>query len=313
MADGCNPNLQRSPCISGMAAGITVCIRITWMQAIWVQTSCTGPCHGKISTAKHPPGFRQPARPYRPPMAAGGGRAAATVQPHRGNAGCPCCMSRVAGSRCGKRTWRIARHRRFHPGSSDRRPRRGRADRAPHRRRPARQNHPLTPRGHALVEQVEAAAAAIRQQILADISDEELAITLGVIERICAALTRAARPGTGGRDERGNALAFLRGAAAAPAGAAGAAGIPSAWACCAAAGRRPGRRALAAPAADACRGERRPDGRRGHHHRQPAGWLAGHPAGDGGRSRPQGAGAGRVGHARRKAAAGRAGRQSGRA
>ncbi len=51
----------------------------------------------------------------------------------------------------------------------------------------------LTPRGRALVEEVEAAAAAIRQQILASISDEELTMTLSVIDRICAALTSGAR------------------------------------------------------------------------------------------------------------------------
>ena len=52
----------------------------------------------------------------------------------------------------------------------------------------------LTPGGRARVEQVEVAAAAIRQQILAGISDEELTITLSVIERICAALARARAP-----------------------------------------------------------------------------------------------------------------------
>lgn len=46
----------------------------------------------------------------------------------------------------------------------------------------------LTPRGQALVEQVEEVAADVRQQILADISDEELAATLRVIERIYGAL-----------------------------------------------------------------------------------------------------------------------------
>ena len=52
----------------------------------------------------------------------------------------------------------------------------------------------LTPRGRAQVEKVEEAAAAIRQQILASISDEELTMTLSVIDRICAALTRARAP-----------------------------------------------------------------------------------------------------------------------
>jgi len=54
----------------------------------------------------------------------------------------------------------------------------------------------LTPRGSALVEKVEAVSTAIRRQILAGISDEDLTITLSVIDRICAALTRvnAAKP-----------------------------------------------------------------------------------------------------------------------
>lgn len=46
----------------------------------------------------------------------------------------------------------------------------------------------LTSKGLVLVEQVKAITAAIRQQALAGISDEELAITLDVINRICAAL-----------------------------------------------------------------------------------------------------------------------------
>ena len=49
----------------------------------------------------------------------------------------------------------------------------------------------LTARGRALVEQVEAVAAEIRQQVLAAITDEELAMTLSVIERICAALAHS--------------------------------------------------------------------------------------------------------------------------
>jgi len=52
----------------------------------------------------------------------------------------------------------------------------------------------LTPRGHALVEQVEAVTAAIRREILADISEQELTITLSVMDRICAALARARSP-----------------------------------------------------------------------------------------------------------------------
>jgi MarR family transcriptional regulator for hemolysin len=52
----------------------------------------------------------------------------------------------------------------------------------------------LTPRGRELVEHVDAATAEVRRQILAGISDEDLAITLRVIERICAALTRARAP-----------------------------------------------------------------------------------------------------------------------
>jgi MarR family transcriptional regulator for hemolysin len=52
----------------------------------------------------------------------------------------------------------------------------------------------LTPRGRALVEQVEAAAAEIRQRLLAGITDTELTIALSVIERICAALDRLYTP-----------------------------------------------------------------------------------------------------------------------
>jgi MarR family transcriptional regulator, transcriptional regulator for hemolysin len=54
--------------------------------------------------------------------------------------------------------------------------------------RRARMLH-LTPRGRQLVEQVEAVAAEIREHVLGGISDEELEITLSVIERIRAALT----------------------------------------------------------------------------------------------------------------------------
>lgn len=52
----------------------------------------------------------------------------------------------------------------------------------------------LTPRGRALVEHVEAASATVREEILAGVSDQELAITLSVIERIRAALDRARTP-----------------------------------------------------------------------------------------------------------------------
>jgi len=41
-------------------------------------------------------------------------------------------------------------------------------------------------RGRALAEQVEAVANSIRQEVLGSISDEELATTLSVLERICA-------------------------------------------------------------------------------------------------------------------------------
>lgn len=52
----------------------------------------------------------------------------------------------------------------------------------------------LTPRGRALVAEVEAATAAVRQEILAGISDDELTVALSVINRICAALTVARAP-----------------------------------------------------------------------------------------------------------------------
>ncbi|KAB0663439.1 winged helix DNA-binding protein [Oryzomonas japonica] len=48
----------------------------------------------------------------------------------------------------------------------------------------------LTPSGRLLVGKVEAAAAVIRRQIFAGISEEELAIALNVIERICDGLNR---------------------------------------------------------------------------------------------------------------------------
>ncbi|MDD2583260.1 MAG: MarR family transcriptional regulator [Desulfuromonadaceae bacterium] len=55
----------------------------------------------------------------------------------------------------------------------------------------------LTPRGHMLVEEVEAATAIIRQQIFAGISDDELAIALNVIDRICNRLNRTWKPEPG--------------------------------------------------------------------------------------------------------------------
>jgi MarR family transcriptional regulator for hemolysin len=55
----------------------------------------------------------------------------------------------------------------------------------------------LTSRGRALVEQVEAATTAIRQQLLTGITDAELTTALHVIERICAALDRFGEPEPG--------------------------------------------------------------------------------------------------------------------
>jgi len=52
----------------------------------------------------------------------------------------------------------------------------------------------LTPQGRKVVKRVEAVTSKIRQQILADISDEELETTLNVIDRVCAALNRACPP-----------------------------------------------------------------------------------------------------------------------
>ena len=46
----------------------------------------------------------------------------------------------------------------------------------------------LTSRGRAVVKRVEAAAVTIRQRTLAGINDAELAVTLKVLERVCAAL-----------------------------------------------------------------------------------------------------------------------------
>jgi MarR family transcriptional regulator for hemolysin len=46
----------------------------------------------------------------------------------------------------------------------------------------------LTPRGRALVEQVETTTVAIRQRLLAGITDAELATMLSVLERIGVAL-----------------------------------------------------------------------------------------------------------------------------
>ena len=51
-----------------------------------------------------------------------------------------------------------------------------------------------TPRGRALAEQVEAAAMGIRQQVLGDITDDELATTLNVLERVCAGTRRKPCP-----------------------------------------------------------------------------------------------------------------------
>jgi MarR family transcriptional regulator for hemolysin len=55
----------------------------------------------------------------------------------------------------------------------------------------------VTPRGRALAEQVEAVANSIRQEVLGSISDEELATTLSVLERICAETGRKPLPGSG--------------------------------------------------------------------------------------------------------------------
>jgi MarR family transcriptional regulator for hemolysin len=55
-----------------------------------------------------------------------------------------------------------------------------------------------TPRGRALAERVEAVAEGIRSDLLGGISDGELATTLGVLERICAALAREGPPRVGG-------------------------------------------------------------------------------------------------------------------
>ena len=52
----------------------------------------------------------------------------------------------------------------------------------------------ITPRGQALVEQVQAATATIRQRILAGVSEAELASALSVFERVCAALARERAP-----------------------------------------------------------------------------------------------------------------------
>jgi MarR family transcriptional regulator for hemolysin len=48
----------------------------------------------------------------------------------------------------------------------------------------------LTPRGRQLVDQVQATTDAIRQRVLADITEAELATALSVFERVCAALAR---------------------------------------------------------------------------------------------------------------------------
>ena len=48
----------------------------------------------------------------------------------------------------------------------------------------------LTEAGHARLEQVKAATAAVRRQAIAGIDDAELALALRVIDRVCAALDR---------------------------------------------------------------------------------------------------------------------------
>ena len=65
----------------------------------------------------------------------------------------------------------------------------GLIERHPNADRRARTLH-LTQRGRELFEQVEAATIAVRQEILDGISDEDLAVTVGVTERICAALAK---------------------------------------------------------------------------------------------------------------------------
>ncbi len=52
----------------------------------------------------------------------------------------------------------------------------------------------LTPQGRAVVKRVEAATAAVRQRVLAGLSDEELARTLSVLDRVCDELTRVCLP-----------------------------------------------------------------------------------------------------------------------
>lgn len=52
----------------------------------------------------------------------------------------------------------------------------------------------LTSSGRVLLEKVEAATDAIRQQIFEGIGDEELTVALDVIERICARLNRKWAP-----------------------------------------------------------------------------------------------------------------------
>jgi MarR family transcriptional regulator for hemolysin len=52
----------------------------------------------------------------------------------------------------------------------------------------------LTPRGRQLVEQVQTITDAIRQRILADITEAELTTALSVFERVCAALARERAP-----------------------------------------------------------------------------------------------------------------------
>jgi MarR family transcriptional regulator for hemolysin len=52
----------------------------------------------------------------------------------------------------------------------------------------------LTPRGRQLVEQVQTTTDAIRQRILAGITEAELTTALSVFERVCAALARERAP-----------------------------------------------------------------------------------------------------------------------
>lgn len=57
----------------------------------------------------------------------------------------------------------------------------------------------VTRRGRMVVDQVEEVAASIRRRILAEVTDQELAMALNVIERICAALTNSSSAASGDR------------------------------------------------------------------------------------------------------------------